>query len=310
MRYAFVARHRTRYPTRVLCRVLGVSVSGFHDYLHRQSARTDDADAVLRTELRAIHAASNRSYGRHRLVRALRARNHAVGHKRVARLMAEERIQGKIKGRSRRKTPAAGSAQLAPNLLDRQFTPGTGPSAWVGDITYVATRQGWLHLAVVISIQTRQVLAYSVSERMTEDVVLKAFANPHVHLMCSDRIPDGIERTPDRTFSPYNPIHPTEGGCRKDSGGKSPMELRQEVTARRKLVADTQNEMLAECGHSIRVDHRSLRDQGLGRRAERHLGPLLIKEMADGEKAQYVSYRAGHDDSTSPYQLRRTLSER
>lgn len=87
MRYAFVARHGTRYPTRGLCRVLGVSVSGFHDYLHRQSARIDDADSVLRIELRAIHAASNRNYGRHRLVRALRARNHPVGHKRVTRLM-------------------------------------------------------------------------------------------------------------------------------------------------------------------------------------------------------------------------------
>ncbi|WP_197703080.1 MobA/MobL family protein [Stenotrophomonas maltophilia] len=118
--------------------------------------------------------------------------------------------------------------------------------------------------------------------------------------MCSDRIPDGIERTPDRTFSRYNPNHPAEGGCRKDSGGKSPLELRQEVTARRKLVADTQNEMLAECGYSTRVDHRSLRDQGLNRRAERHLGPLLVKEMADGEKDQYVAYRAGHDASTPP----------
>lgn len=180
MRYAFVASHRTRYPTRVLCRVLGVSVSGFHDYLRRQSAKTHDADAVLRAELRAIHAASNCSYGGHRLVRALRARNHRVGHKRVARLMAEERIQGKIKGCFRRKATASGSAQLTPNLLDRQFTPGTGPVAWVGDITYVATRQGWLHPAVVISVQTRQVLGYSVSERMTEELVLKAFANAWV----------------------------------------------------------------------------------------------------------------------------------
>ncbi|HEL3210251.1 TPA: MobA/MobL family protein [Stenotrophomonas maltophilia] len=129
---------------------------------------------------------------------------------------------------------------------------------------------------------------------------LGGIENPHVHLMCSDRIPDGIERTPDRTFSRYNPNHPAEGGCRKDSGGKSPMELRQVVTARRKLVADTQNEMLAECGHSTRVDHRSLRDQGLDRRAERHLGSLLVKELADGEKAQYVAYRAGHDASTPP----------
>ncbi|MEN5285916.1 MobA/MobL family protein [Stenotrophomonas lactitubi] len=129
---------------------------------------------------------------------------------------------------------------------------------------------------------------------------LGGIENPHVHLMCSDRVPDGIERTRDRTFSRYNQAHPAEGGRKKDSGGRSPMVLRQEVTARRKLVADTQNEMLAECGHSTRVDHRSLRDRGLDRRAERHLGPLLVKEMADGEKAQYVVYRAGHGASAEP----------
>ncbi|UEX20252.1 IS3 family transposase [Stenotrophomonas sp. SI-NJAU-1] len=123
-----------------------------------------------------MHAASKRSYGRHRLVRALRDRNHHIGHKRVARLMAEERIQGKTKGRWRRNA-SAGSSTLAPNLLDRKFAPGAGPTAWVGDITYVATRQGWLHLAVVISVQTRQVLGYSTSDRMTEDLVVKAFAN-------------------------------------------------------------------------------------------------------------------------------------
>ncbi|MEI4516518.1 MULTISPECIES: IS3 family transposase [unclassified Stenotrophomonas] len=176
MRYAFVASHRTRYPTRVLCLVLGVSVSGFHDYLRRQSGAAADPDAALRAELRAIHAASKRSYGRHRLVRALRDRNHHIGHKRVARLMAEERIQGKTKGRWRRNA-SAGSATLAPNLLDRKFAPGAGPTAWVGDITYVATRQGWLHLVMVISVQTRQVLGDSTSDRMTEDLVVKAFAN-------------------------------------------------------------------------------------------------------------------------------------
>lgn len=140
-----------------------------------RSARASDRRRAKMVVM-AIHAASKRSYGRHRLVRALRARNHRVGHKRVARLMAEERIQGKTKGRLRRKA-SAGSSTLAPNLLDRKFAPGAGPTAWVGDITYVATRQGWLHLAVVISVQTRQVLGYSTSDRMTEDLVLKAFAN-------------------------------------------------------------------------------------------------------------------------------------
>ncbi|MCL1553743.1 MobA/MobL family protein [Xanthomonas nasturtii] len=122
---------------------------------------------------------------------------------------------------------------------------------------------------------------------------LGGIQNPHVHLMCSDRIPDGINRSPERTFSRYNAKQPSAGGCRKDSGGKTPMELKQQVTAARKLVAETQNQMLAEYGHDVRVDHRSLRDQGVQRRAERHLGQCFIEGMADAEKAQYAECRAG-----------------
>ena len=123
---------------------------------------------------------------------------------------------------------------------------------------------------------------------------MQGAGNPHVHLMCSDRVPDGIEREPDRTFARFNPTKPDKGGCRKDSGGKSPLELRQQVTLTRKLVADTQNQMLAECGHSARVDYRSHRERGLERKPERHLGTLFIKQMGDAEKDQYVDYRAGH----------------
>lgn len=124
---------------------------------------------------------------------------------------------------------------------------------------------------------------------------LEGAGNPHVHLMCSDRVPDGFKREPHRTFARFNPDNPDKGGCRKDSGGKSPLELRQQVTASRKLVADTQNQMLAECGFSTRVDHRSHRERGVERRPERHLGPMLIKQMADAEKVQYLDYRASHD---------------
>jgi hypothetical protein len=76
VRYAFVARERTRYPLRLLCRVLAVSVSGFHDWRHRQGR--PDPQAALRAELRTIHAASRCTYGRPRLVRALRACARAV----------------------------------------------------------------------------------------------------------------------------------------------------------------------------------------------------------------------------------------
>ncbi|WP_353098417.1 MobA/MobL family protein [Stenotrophomonas lactitubi] len=124
------------------------------------------------------------------------------------------------------------------------------------------------------------------------DGKLGGIQNPHIHLMYSDRIPDGIERAPDRTFSRYNPNQPAAGGRRKDSGGKNPMDLRKEVTAARKIVADTQNQVLAEYGHQARVDHRSLRDQGIQRPAERHLGQRFVEGMAGREKAQYARCRA------------------
>ncbi|MDR1075166.1 MAG: IS3 family transposase, partial [Xanthomonadaceae bacterium] len=97
--------------------MLEVSVSGFHHYLHRQDR--PDADAALRVELRRLHADSRGSYGRPRLVRALRARTHPIGHKRVARLMREEGLRGKTKGRFKPCIPKSRHSQLvAENRLD------------------------------------------------------------------------------------------------------------------------------------------------------------------------------------------------
>lgn len=116
--------------------------------------------------------------------------------------------------------------------------------------------------------------------------------NPHLHLMYSDRVPDGIERGPEQMFSRFNAKAPENGGCRKDSGGRNPLQLRQEVTTTRKLVADAQNQVLAELGHAARVDHRSLSERGIERRAERHLGQRFVKGMAEPEKVQFGAYRA------------------
>lgn len=116
--------------------------------------------------------------------------------------------------------------------------------------------------------------------------------NLHMHLMFSDRVPDGINRPPERMFARYNSERPEDGGCRKDSGGRSPMALRDEVIATRKKVADIQNQALAEHGFDARVDHRSLRERGSKRRPERHLGPARIKNMSDDEKALFATLRA------------------
>jgi transposase InsO family protein len=157
--------------------VLAVSVSGFYDSLPRQAR--PDPEVALRADLRAAHAERRGTYGRPRLAQALRACAHMVGHKRVARLMREEGLRGKVKGRGfmPRTTDSRHDRPVAENRLDRQFAVGHSHPAWVGDITYIATQEGWLYLAAVIDLRTRQVLGYGLSERMSHDLVRQAFLN-------------------------------------------------------------------------------------------------------------------------------------
>lgn len=120
---------------------------------------------------------------------------------------------------------------------------------------------------------------------------LEGQCNPHLHLMTSDRVDDGIERPAERFFSRYNAKSPEKGGRKKDSGGRNRMQVRNELIAKRKVVADTINHHLALHGHDARVDHRKLREQGIARKPERHLGPARIRGMSAGEKADYVTVR-------------------
>lgn len=124
---------------------------------------------------------------------------------------------------------------------------------------------------------------------------LEGRTNTHLHLMFSDRMQDGIERSPERTFSRYNAKQPENGGCKKDSGGKNRLELREEVIKTRKACAELQNAALKKYGHAARVDHRSLKEQGINRAPESHLGPARIQGMSEGDKARIVNKRRKHD---------------
>jgi len=117
--------------------------------------------------------------------------------------------------------------------------------------------------------------------------------NPHLHLMYSDRVPDGIDRSPEAYFRRYNPQCPSNGGCRKLSGGRNRMELRDELIARRKFVAEVQNRHLAQYGRSDFVDHRTLEEQGVSRTPERHLGPAKIGGMSADDVERLKATRLG-----------------
>lgn len=120
---------------------------------------------------------------------------------------------------------------------------------------------------------------------------LESETNLHVHLMASDRVDDGIERDASGFFSRYNAGDPGRGGRRKDSGGLNSMELRNDVIAKRKLVADTINHHLEVNGYEARVDHRTLSQRGIKRKPERRIPKYKIDQMTSEERAQYVSVR-------------------
>ena len=102
---------------------------------------------------------------------------------------------------------------------------------------------------------------------------------PHVHIMFSDRCDDGIQRSPEQYFRRYNPKRPELGGCRKDSGGKHPCVLSEELKAKRKTVADLTNARLEEFGHASRVDHRSNEVRGIIEEPQTHLGPARVRRL-------------------------------
>lgn len=133
---------------------------------------------------------------------------------------------------------------------------------------------------------------------------LEGNSNPHFHLMYSDRKPDGIERTPQQTFGRYNPNRPEAGGCRKDSGGKNALEMRVALIELRRKCAELQNATLEKYGHAARVDHRTLRQQGIHREPERHLGQAKVRRMSLEERVQYVAERQTQTSAT----LERDLS--
>lgn len=125
------------------------------------------------------------------------------------------------------------------------------------------------------------------------DVLLpRGESNPHAHVMTSDRMHDGIERPAERFFSRYNAKQPEKGGRKKASGGRDRKQLREDLIVTRKVAADTINHHLAASGHEARVD-RTLKEQGVRRKPERHPGLARVRRMSRQEKAEYVAVRDG-----------------
>jgi transposase InsO family protein len=174
VKYAWIRDNSDQFPTARMCRLLGVSRSGFLQWRNRPPSDRARANAALDARVAAVHADSARTYGRPRVHRALRADGLRVGHERVRRSLRRLGLASVHRKPYRVTTDSAHTHPIAPNVLDRQFDGWAPDRAWVADITYVPTAEGWLYLACVLDLGTRAIVGWSMSARMHASLVCDA----------------------------------------------------------------------------------------------------------------------------------------
>lgn len=169
MKYAFIETHKTHWPISLQCAVLCVSPSGYHEHFSRRATphqRRHVSNDVLLVHIKAIHAEVKGEYGWPRVWKELLARGIRVGKERVRKLMSLHDIKARAKRKFKATTDSSHNLPVAENLLDRNFKPEAPDQVWTSDITYLATDEGWLYLAVVIDLFSRQVVGWSMKPHM------------------------------------------------------------------------------------------------------------------------------------------------
>ena len=168
-----MSANRAVFPVATMCRVLGVSSSGYYAWVKRPASQRAEADAVLVEEIRAAHTASKGTYGAPRIQAELAGQGVRVGRKRIARLMCSAGLAGV----SRRKfavTTVRDGGRQAPDLVDRNFVADRPNLLWVADITYVPTWAGFVYLAVVLDAYSRRIVGWSMATTLHTQVVVDA----------------------------------------------------------------------------------------------------------------------------------------
>lgn len=165
MKYAFIEQTRHCHSVSALCRTLGVSRSGYYDWSERGPSQHDQSDVDLLTQIQAVHQLHRGAYGALKTYKQLRAQGVKVGKHRVARLRAKAGIEARRKQRFRVSVEHHKTPEAAPDLLNRAFTSPAPDKVWVGDMTFIRTRQGWLHLAMLLDVYSRRVVGWAMGDR-------------------------------------------------------------------------------------------------------------------------------------------------
>lgn len=174
MKYACIDRYRDQYSIQLMCRLLGVSRSGYYASKDRPESARSKRDRQLAQEIKRVHAQSNGVYGSPRIKAELADEGHRVGRHKIAKLMRIGRLRRIPKRNYRVTTQRDNRHRIAKNRLKQNFSAEKPNQRWVADMTSVSTKQGWLYLSVIVDLYSRKVVGWSMSRRMNRGAVLDA----------------------------------------------------------------------------------------------------------------------------------------
>jgi putative transposase len=174
MRYQFILDHEVEHRVRRMCSALKVSPSGYYDWKSRPSSKRTLANLELLKRIRVIHADSDENYGAIKTWKALRRQGIACSRHRVARIRCLYGIEAKRMRRIRRIRSGRKTQVIAPERLNRQFIVSKPNRVWVGDATFVQTREGWLYLAIILDLYSRLVVGWSMNRYLNGSLVTEA----------------------------------------------------------------------------------------------------------------------------------------
>ena len=172
-RYRLIEAEKTSFPVQFMCRMLGVSRSGYYGWRDKPPSARSLQDAALTEKIREIHERSRQTYGSPRVHAELKALGTRCSRKRVERLMREAGVRGCMRGR-RGGTTRRGKRAPVEDLVKRNFAATEADRVWVADITYVATREGFLYLAFILDVHSRRIVGWAMENHLRTELVVDA----------------------------------------------------------------------------------------------------------------------------------------
>jgi putative transposase len=172
--FRFIDAEKAHFPVSLLCKMVGVSKSGYYAWKARPPSKRNREDAALTEKIREVHGRSRQTYGYPRVHAELRSLGVHCGLRRVARLMRMAGLRGCLRGKRRRTTRRDPHAIAAPDLVRRNFCATAPDMLWTADITYIKTDEGFLHLAFVLDVHSRRIVGWSMASHLRTELVVDA----------------------------------------------------------------------------------------------------------------------------------------